>query len=141
MNREMPGLPVMSLPSVDVRDVALGHVRAMMLPGLHGKRILLNKESAKITDFADMLDAEFKQFGFRVQTRRIGFCPLKMASYFDSQVKLILPFIGIDLYAENTVSKEVLGLTYDRWTLKETIVQMGYSLIEKGLVPDKRPKH
>ena len=44
LNRNIPGLPAMSVPSVDVRDVAQGHVNALLAPQgkLHGKRILLN---------------------------------------------------------------------------------------------------
>ena len=45
MNRDIPGLPNMTVPSVDVRDVAVAHIKALFTEGLHGKRILLNKES------------------------------------------------------------------------------------------------
>ncbi len=45
--------------------------------------------------------------------------------------------VGVELYADNALSKELLGLTYDRWTLKQSMIEMGYSLIEKGLVKSK----
>lgn len=47
MNRSIPGLPAMTVPSVDVRDVAQAHVNALFLPAgkLNGKRIILNKDS------------------------------------------------------------------------------------------------
>ncbi|TNV77483.1 hypothetical protein FGO68_gene10332 [Halteria grandinella] len=138
MNREIPGIPEMSMPSVDVRDVATAHINALTYPNLHGKRIILNKESIRFTAIAQILDEEFKQHGYRVQTRRIGFCPLKLASFFDDQVKTILPLIGTDVVAENNLSKELLGVNYDRWTIKQSLVDMGYSLIEQGLVPEKR---
>ena len=51
---------------------------------------------------------------------------------------MALPLIGAQIYAENQVSKELLGLTYDRWTMKESLIEMGYSLIEQGMVPDLR---
>ena len=36
MRRDVPGLPDMCLPCVDVRDVADAHIRALVTPGLHG---------------------------------------------------------------------------------------------------------
>ena len=114
MKREIPGVPNIALPTVDVRDVALGHVRALLTPGLHGKRILTTNKTMSLTEIADILDAEFKQYGYRVQTRRIGYCPLKMASWFDSQVKLILPLVGASVTADNKLSNELLGLNYER---------------------------
>lgn len=62
MNRDIPGIPEMSVPSVDVRDVALAHVRALLCePGkLQGKRILINSYSMTLTDYADILDSEFR---------------------------------------------------------------------------------
>lgn len=53
------------------------------------------------------------------------------------QVELILPMIDVDFSADNTKSKEILGMEY-KIDLKQTIIDMGYSLIEKGLVPDLR---
>ena len=70
----------------------------------------------------------------------LGYCPLKLASYFDSQVKTILPIIGIAWTADNNLSKELLGMTYEERDLKQSIIDMGYSLIEMGIVPDKRKK-
>jgi hypothetical protein len=44
LNRNIPGIQAMSVPSVDVRDVVQGHINALLTPQgkLHGKRILLN---------------------------------------------------------------------------------------------------
>lgn len=54
------------MPSVDVRDVATAHINALTYPNLHGKRIILNKESIRFTAIAQILDEEFKQHGYRV---------------------------------------------------------------------------
>lgn len=97
MNRDIPGLPVMTVPVVDVRDVAEAHVKALLQPGLHGKRIIINKEQQTMIALAEILHEEFRKYGYRVQTRRVGYCPLKLASYFDDQIKTILPMIGADI--------------------------------------------
>lgn len=94
MNRDMPGVPEISVPAVDVRDVALAHIRALCTENLHGLRIILHQECLSFVRVADTLHAEFGKYGYRVQTRRLGYCPLKLASIFDDQVKIILPMFG-----------------------------------------------
>lgn len=119
----------MMLASVDIRDVAEAHLIALEKPGLSGKRILINQESLWMNEIAQILDEEFKQYGYSVPTRSIGYCPLKLFSYFDSQVKLMIVFCNAECYVDNTLSKELLGIEY-RGNIKQTIIDMGYSLIE-----------
>lgn len=76
----------MSVPSVDVRDVAQAHLNALLAPHgtLHGKRICLNHSSQTMLDLARTLHKEFSPYGYNPQTRGIGYCPLKMVSFFDT---------------------------------------------------------
>lgn len=55
---------------------------------------------------------EFGKYGYKIKMREVGYCPLKIASWFESDIKFFLPFIGEEVYGDNTVSKEVLGLEY-----------------------------
>ena len=48
--------------------------------------------------------------------------------------------INVNLTADNKLSTELLGIDYSRWTLKQSTIEMGYSLIDMGLVPERRPK-
>ena len=106
MRRDVPGLPDMCLPCVDVRDVAEAHIKALITPGIHGQRIVISKDSYKFLDeIAVVLRDEFSQYGYRPQTRKIGYWPLKLASYFDSQVAYVLPMIGTRIILENSLSK------------------------------------
>ena len=84
INRNIPGIPNMCVPSVDVRDVAEAHIKALFAKDLHGKRIIINKASQTLLDLANHLDQELRQYGYNVQTRGIGYCPLKIASFFDT---------------------------------------------------------
>jgi nucleoside-diphosphate-sugar epimerase len=139
MNRKIPGLPNITMPTVDIRDVALAHVNALTTPDLHKRRIILSHESWDMGKIADVLDEEFKRFGYRVQTRRIGYCPLKLASYFDDQVKTILPLIGAKIEAKSNA--HLVGVNYERFSIEKSLIDMGHSLIDQGLVtPDRRPK-
>ena len=39
----------------------------------------------------------------------------------------------IKITASNQLSKDLLGMTYDKYSFKKTMVDMGYSLIDRGL--------
>lgn len=55
----MPGLPPIVVPFVDVRDAAEAHVKALLIPGLHGKRIIVSKEETTMVTLARVLRNEF----------------------------------------------------------------------------------
>ena len=142
MNREVPGLPAgLVVPCVDVRDVAEAHVRALVSErSLNGERIPVSKASYLMAEeIAEILRGEFEEYGYRVQTRRVGYWILKLASYFDNQVKIVLPMIGINLTFSNKLSKELLGMTYDKYSFKDTLIETGYSLIKQGLIRNLLP--
>ena len=71
-----------------------------------------------LDDIAMVLREEFSKYGYRPQTRKIGYWPLKLASYFDSQVAYVLPMIGTRITLENSLSKTLLGITYERYSFK-----------------------
>ena len=85
-----------------------------MKEGIAGERFIISQESVDLRDIAKMLEAELNPLGYRVQTRSIGRCPLKIASLFDPQVKSIMNLIGQRLEASNNKSREVLGVLYER---------------------------
>lgn len=53
---------------------------------------------------------------------------------------MAIPSLKKEVYAENQVSKDVLGMEYKR-DLVQTLIEMGYSLIDHGLVKDRRKKN
>src|SRR3569833_3012683 len=64
MNRELPGLPMLSLHMVDVRDCAKAHILAMENPKSDGERILLcSNKDYWFADVAGFLEKEFKPQG------------------------------------------------------------------------------
>jgi len=138
MNNNMPGIPKMSFPFVDVRDVARAHILALENPNANGKRHILAAKTLWLLEAAEILKKEFEPQGFTIPTRAIGKCPLQFAGVFDPQVKLIINYIGYSLQVDNTRSTEVLGLKYHE--ADESLKAMGYALIDIGLVEDKRKK-
>lgn len=139
MRRDMPGLPNLIMPAVDVRDVADAHVQAMIRSGLNGQRIILAKEPMPLLNTANWLAEELNPQGFSVQTRRMGYCPIKFASLFDQQARILIPLLNVTITVDNSPSRELLGIKYER-RLRDSVVEMGYSLIEFEIVPDVRKK-
>jgi hypothetical protein len=54
----------------------------------------------------------------KTATKEVGYKTLKVFSLFDSQVRLILPMIGLEVYTSNEKSKAILGMKYERDLMK-----------------------
>uniref|UniRef100_A0A914C0D5 3-beta hydroxysteroid dehydrogenase/isomerase domain-containing protein n=2 Tax=Acrobeloides nanus TaxID=290746 RepID=A0A914C0D5_9BILA len=136
LNHEMPGLPHLGVAAVDVRDVAKAHILAMENPNSDGERILLCHEASLwLTDLAKFLDKEFGPHGYCIPKRNLPYFLVWLASFFDSSVKGILPMIGHAVKIDNSKAKNILHLEFIH--PEKSLVDMGYSLIERGIVPKK----
>lgn len=132
LEREKPFCAKLNFPVVDVRDVALAHIKAMTVEEAAGKRHLIVNQNAWMKEMAQILAKEFKPQGYNVPTAN---CPnpiLWMTSLFDKTIKMVMPNIGKVYKFDNARMKDVLGITPIE--LKETLIEMAYSLIETGLV-------
>lgn len=132
LEREKPFCAKLNFPVVDVRDVAVAHIKAMTVDDAAGKRHLIVNQNAWMKEMAQILSKEFKSQGYNVPTAN---CPnpiLWMTSLFDRTIKMILPNIGKVYKFDNSRMKDVLGIT--PMEMKDTLIDMAYSLIEAGLV-------
>eukprot|EP00347_Sterkiella_histriomuscorum_P019465 403341530 len=136
---EYSAIPDLTLPFVDVRDVALAHLMALKIENIPEKRIIISQESCSSLDFAHLLRFELSPHGYQVRTTRFNYCMLKLASLFSEPARATLPFFLSEIHAENTLSKKYLGLDYQR-DLKKSLIEMAYSMIEKGIIQDLRKK-
>ncbi|XP_078380812.1 uncharacterized protein LOC144663671 isoform X2 [Oculina patagonica] len=105
LQREMPMVPKMSMPMCDVRDVAGAHITAMTSP---------------------------KTPGYNVPTKIFPSCGLKILSWFDSTIKLMVPSLDKELKIDNSKIKAELG--FQPTELKITIIDMAYNLIDAGFI-------
>ena len=101
-------MPKTMIGVVDVRDVSLAHLRAIKYPEAANKRILINADSLWITDIARVLAKEYPDL--KVTTREFGYCPIKMMSYIDNSVGMILPIWAKVIRFDNSLSRNVLGI-------------------------------
>ena len=133
MRRELPGCPEIGFAVVDVRDVALAHRLAMEIPAAAGQRFICAGDHVWVRDIAKILAAEFAPLGYRIPTRDLPYWLLWIAGRFDRTVRMTLGYIGRKEEVSNERLVRVLGMKLR--PLKDTLVDMGHSLIENGVVP------
>lgn len=59
MNAEAPGVPRFAFPIVDVREVALAHLRAVKVEEAKNQRFILSNEPLWFRDMARILKEEY----------------------------------------------------------------------------------
>ncbi|XP_071479830.1 uncharacterized protein [Diadema antillarum] len=138
LKRNPPMVPKVNLPLVDVRDVAAGHIAAMKCPEAAGNRHILCGGNMWWTEIASVLREEFCPQGYNVPTRLAPKFCIRMAGWFNKDAKMILSVWNKESKFDNTRMKEVLKI--EPRDLKTAIIEMGYSLIEAGIVK-KKPKY
>jgi len=110
---DLKEVPASNIGIVDVRDVARAHLKAMTLPEAAGKRFIVTSRPAYMIEIANIFSGEFKKYGYNCSDvgKREG---------------------GSNVDVDNTRMKKVLGI--EQRPIEETIIAMGYGLIERGFV-------
>lgn len=132
LRRELPGCPRLGFAVVDVRDIAMAHRLAMEKPDAAGKRFICAGDHYWVRDLAEVLATEFGPLGYRVPTRNLPYWLLWIAARFDRELRLVLDYIGREERVSHELASAVLG-----WTprpLRDSLVEMGHSMIEHGVV-------
>jgi nucleoside-diphosphate-sugar epimerase len=132
MKRELPGCPRLGFAVVDVRDVAIAHRLAMEMPAAAGQRFICAGDHYWVKDIAEVLAAEFGPLGYKIPTRELPYWLLWVAGRFDRTVRMMLGYIGRKEQVSHAHIQRVLGL--ELRPLRETLADMGKSLIEHGIV-------
>lgn len=108
---EMPGVPDLFIPIVDVRDVASAHVLALEHPDAAGQRFLISngaplsmKEIGAVIRQAVGPDAAGK-----VPTRQLPSWVLRLMSLFNAELRHVVPDLGYVKKTSNERARRVLG--------------------------------
>jgi dihydroflavonol-4-reductase len=136
MMRKFPALPNIALPFVDIRDFSKAHYQALVEPQAAGNRYNLNSCSMNFIGIAKTLKEEFGPLGYKVPSSVVPRFLVKIASWFSPTAKYLLNNLGKVPNCPNDKIKNELGMTF--YDPETTIKDMGYSLIDMGLVADKR---
>lgn len=119
----MEKVPDVYFPTCDVRDVAIAHVQASILPEAVGHRHLIvsSTEFIPMTLWAEILSDEFAQKGFKIPTE------------LDENTEQIPP--GKNSRINDYRMRHVLKI--QPTSFKSTILDMAYSFIQNGIVKPK----
>ena len=131
------GLPDVHFGLIDVRDVAAAHIAAMEKSEAAGNRYLLvHNETIALRQITEILATEFRPQGYKVPTKPVPKAGMWIAKFFNAAAKQLYPLIGKHLTWSNEKMKSELGIEPQKF--ETTVIDMGYSVIELGLVPKKR---
>ena len=131
MHKEMPMIPQVGTCMTDVRDVALGHIKAMTVPEAAGNRHIVGVPHTMI-QLAEALDKEFRSQGYNVPRRVAPNFLIRFSSCFSAQARTTLPYLGKHLKINNDRMIKVLGI--EPSDISKAVVAMAYSLVEAGIV-------
>ena len=132
LERDIPMVPRVCVPAIDVRDVADAHVTAMTLPEAAGRRYILANGSWWFKDIAQTLDDEFQPQGYNVPTKEAPYFLMWIVAKFDSGIKQLIDSFGSQYFVDNT--RMIQELRIKPRPVKEALIEMAYSLIDRELV-------
>ena len=132
---EMPVAPRVQFPMVDIYAVARAHYEGAIRPEAANERFILHNRMVWCKDLADLLHANYAQFGYKPPTKELSsYCTAWMLAQFLTDIKHLLPVWGLDWEVQNKKSQDILGIVYP--DLNEVILEMTESCIEHGVVPN-----
>lgn len=89
-----------------------------------------------MVDLASHLAEEFKPLGYTVCERKLPYFVAKIGSWFSHRMRPIVTGWGVTRNVDNSKAKLLLGMDYKN--TKDSMIEMGYSLIDQGFLEDKR---
>ena len=133
LDGEMPAVPDLYIPIVDVRDVAAAHGLAMTCPAAAGERFLLsNGPPLHLREIGAILRQALGASAGRVPTRTVPNLVLKALALVNAELRPIVQDLGHAKATSNDKARRVL-----EWTPRaprEAVVAEAMSLVDRGLV-------
>ncbi len=130
----MPGVPRLSIPIVDVRDVAAAHVAAIEAPEASGQRILLasGEPAIAMSGIADILRTHLGAAAAKVPVRRLPDLVVRAGALFDVELRSAAAELGLVKHVSIDKACRVLG--FRPRPSEEAIAAAGTSLVAAGLM-------
>lgn len=124
-----PAVPRMNLSAVDVRDVALLHVRALATPGSEGERVIASAGLLPLPEMARRLKAAFPER--RITTREAPDWLVRALATLLPDLRAAAAYLGRKDLVSNDKARRLFGI--DFISPEEALLATARSLIEKGL--------
>lgn len=132
LRREIPGLTRTQLNFVDVRDVVKMIEQAMIVPEAAGKRFIANGASIPLQEFAQLLDRNFANRGYRVPTRILPDWLVRFFAILVPKTKPVVDTLGWTHTVSTEQAHTILG--WQARPYEGTILEMAQSMIDQGMV-------
>jgi nucleoside-diphosphate-sugar epimerase len=132
MEGAVPGVARLKFDLVDVRDVSWVHLAAMTNENAPGKRFLCVGGGVWLSEIARILSDHFRSRGYRIPQIQFPDWFIHIYALFNAEARLVAKDVGKDPNFDISQTQEILG-----WTplpLEKTLIEMGESLIEFGVI-------
>lgn len=124
-----PMLPRVGFPCVDVKDIALMHIRAMERPESIGKRFIGVERFLWFQDFALLLKAQHPNR--KISTRQAPDLLIRFLALFDPSIRTILPSLGREDILSAAQAEQILGVSFRN--AEDSIREAGAYIVEHSL--------
>jgi dihydroflavonol-4-reductase len=128
---EMPMIPNLILPYVDVRDVADAHVAAMTAPDAGGKRHIVANAGVPLPDVARMLRERFPERAKRIPARRMPAWMARAVAPFNQSLRDSRAWLDVSRSYDVSSGRQLLGRPLR--PTREAVMASARSLLERGL--------
>ena len=104
---KFPMIPALSFPFIDVRDVAILHLKAMTNPEADGKRfIAAHSEPTWMYEVAEVLSAAGYE---KIKLKKAPSFMLKLIGLFDNKTKSLVPMLDKYVPCDNSQTVKILN--------------------------------
>ncbi len=104
---KFPMIPALSFPFIDVRDVAILHLKAMTTPDADGKRfIAAHSKPTWMYEVAEVLSAAGYE---KIKLKKAPSFMLKLIGLFDNKTKSLVPMLDKYVPCDNSQTVKVLN--------------------------------
>ena len=104
---KFPMIPALSFPFIDVRDVAILHLKAMTTPDADGKRfIAAHSEPTWMYQVAEVLSAAGYE---KIKLKKAPSFMLKLIGLFDNKTKSLVPMLDKYVPCDNSQTVKILN--------------------------------
>lgn len=132
LSGRVPLLPNIAIPTVDVRDVATAHVRAMVAPEAGRRFIVAAPDVYSVPELADILAEAFPDRARKIPRRKLPDAVLRAAGIVSPSVAMLIARTGRATSLDTAPARDILGL--DFIPAKDAVVAMADSLVRNGCV-------
>ena len=105
-----PALPRAAFPSIDVRDVAKAHAKALLTPASIGQRLILTERTLSLEDIAKTVGKLYPSRA--IKTGAASHAMVRMAAKFDPTLENILPHLGEAPQVSSEQARTILDMSF-----------------------------